>query len=75
MAHWRHKARNQVYEEVGRAALQTAHPVSEETVLVIYRSARGVLWARPEAEFLDGRFELVDGQERRPTMGCTGSPH
>lgn len=60
---WRHVKRNAMYEEIGRAALQSEQPVSENTVLVIYKSARGVLWARPEKEFEDGRFEkLLDKQ-------------
>ena len=58
---WRHKKRGTYYTALGTARLQLASPVviEEGAVLVIYRGDDGVLWARPEAEFKDGRFEQV----------------
>jgi len=58
---WRHKKRGTHYTELGTARLQLASPVviEEGAVLVVYRGDDGVLWARPEAEFKDGRFEQV----------------
>lgn len=61
---WRHKKRGTYYTELGTARLQLASPVviEEGAVLMIYRGDDGVLWARPEAEFKDGRFErITDG--------------
>lgn len=61
---WRHVARGSTYVEVGRALLQASTgPVGEAATLVIYRDAKGRLWARPEAEFEDGRFEETRGGE------------
>jgi hypothetical protein len=56
---WRHKVRGSVYEEIGLASLQTARPVRDKTVLVVYQGSDGTLWARPKTEFQDGRFERL----------------
>lgn len=78
---WRHKKRGTHYTELGTARLQLALPVviEEGAVLMIYRGDDGVLWARPESEFRDGRFEQVphgvrvdDQQSLRP-VGTAGS--
>lgn len=54
---WRHKKRGTLYQEIGCAELQAGEPVQEGAVLMVYQAAGGKLWARPEAEFHDGRFE------------------
>lgn len=56
---WRHKKRDTVYEEIGRAQLQMSTEVVEGSELVIYRGSDGKLWAREAGEFEDGRFERV----------------
>lgn len=56
---WRHKKRGSFYTEVGIASVQSAHPIVEGDRLVIYLNEAGELWARPQAEFEDGRFEKV----------------
>lgn len=53
--HVRHK-RGTDYEVVGQASLQSGSAIAEGAHLVIYRDSRGLLWARPSAEFLDGRL-------------------
>jgi len=66
---WRHKKRGGLYEIVGEAQVQTNHPLEDYELVVVYRSLntpdiddpkspmKGELWARPKAEFYDGRFE------------------
>lgn len=51
--------RRSLYEIVGLAAMQIAtHPELEKQSYVVYRALEDdTLWVRPEAEFLDGRFE------------------
>lgn len=57
---WRHVGRGTTYTEVGRAELQvSAGFVEEGDTLVVYRGTDGKLWARPQHEFCDGRFEEV----------------
>lgn len=65
---WRHKARGTHYTELGIAKLQTFAVIDEGVQLVVYRDDDGQLWARPEAEFRDGRFEQV-------THGVSASAH
>lgn len=62
---WRHKKRDTLYVELGRAELQVStYPgnveLSEGAVLVVYQGVDGKLWVRTEAEFNDGRFEEVE---------------
>lgn len=53
-----HKKRGGNYQVIGTAEMQTGAPVAEGEKLVIYQCQKtGRLWARPEAEFNDGRFE------------------
>ena len=40
---WRHKARGSVYEEIGRAVLQTNRKPGDDADLVIYRGPTGLL--------------------------------
>jgi len=55
--HWRHLKRGGVYEIVGVAYGQGG--AIEGEAVAVYRSSDGLLWARPVAEFCDGRFELM----------------
>lgn len=56
---WRHLKRGSEYYEIGRAKLQSGKTLSEGESLVVYIAFDGTLWARPETEFEDGRFERV----------------
>lgn len=66
---WRHIKRGTVYREVGRAELQTSTTCLEGSVVVIYAGVNGKLWARPDGEFMDGRFEEL----RAPAPSSNGS--
>lgn len=39
--------------------IQSSSPVPMGTPIVTYAAADGTWWGRPEAEFLDGRFEKI----------------
>ena len=54
---FRHLKRGSAYTAIGVASVQTETPITEGARLVVYRGADGALWARPENEVLDGRFE------------------
>ena len=57
---WRSTKTKDLYVERGRARLQSHIPLKDMAPLVIYRSEKdGSLWARPDEEFFDGRFEQV----------------
>lgn len=57
---YRHVKRGTVYEVVGRAELQVNNiALCDGVTMVIYRGDDGKLWVRGEAEFMDGRFEIV----------------
>ncbi|AFZ66049.1 DUF1653 domain-containing protein [Deinococcus peraridilitoris] len=50
---WRHKKTGGIYEEIARGRLE-----HDETPVVVYRHClKAEVWVRPEAEFMDGRFE------------------
>ena len=55
----RHTKRGTTYVIVGQALLQASEPVSENTILTVYRGENGDLWCRPIREFDDGRFEAL----------------
>jgi len=74
-ARYKHVKRGTYYVLLGRAGMQISWPVMlpiagkivnagdhlETKSFVVYRSEKDdALWVRPESEFLDGRFELVE---------------
>lgn len=68
---WRHKERGTHYTEIGIASLQTVGQLTEGCNLMVYRGDDGQLWARPEREFMDGRFEAVILPAAPPGNGPT----
>jgi hypothetical protein len=57
--YWRHKKRGTVYEVLGSATMQTEDWGHDNASVVVYRGEDGMLWVRPTAEFMDGRFEAA----------------
>jgi hypothetical protein len=55
----RHRKRGTVYTVVADATLQTSVPIADDTAIVVYQGEDGKFWARPAAEFFDGRFENI----------------
>jgi hypothetical protein len=55
----RHRKRGTTYTVIANATLQTSAPIADDTALVIYQGEDGKFWARPAAEFFDGRFEHI----------------
>lgn len=55
----RHRKRGTMYTVVANATLQTSVPIADDTAIVIYQGEDGKFWARPAAEFFDGRFEQI----------------
>jgi hypothetical protein len=53
----RHRRRGSYYRKLGVAEVQCSQPIKEGDPLVVYAGEDGKLWARPQAEFEDGRFE------------------
>lgn len=54
---WRHVKRGTTYLALHLAEVQAAAPIKEGERLIIYGSTDdGRVWARPTAEFHDGRF-------------------
>lgn len=53
----RHRKRQSSYVVFGEGRLQTARPISDMEPLTFYQAEDGSLWARPPAEFEDGRFD------------------
>jgi len=69
MSKWRHKKRGTIYDVLtDSASLQcSAAPEFEEMFddhdWTVYRSiATGAIYIRPTEEFLDGRFERIEGE-------------
>jgi hypothetical protein len=57
---WRHKKSGGIY-----AWVMTVVREDDQKVLVVYRGVNdGVRWARPAAEFYDGRFERIDADDQ-----------
>lgn len=52
----KHVARGSTYTVLGGAEVQSAMPINEGDMLMVYRGDDGRLWARPMPEFGDGRF-------------------
>jgi hypothetical protein len=65
----RHVKRGGLYRVLGGAKLQTAEALSDDTYLIIYQDERGLLWARPQPEFSDGRFERLTPDVPAPPLG------
>jgi hypothetical protein len=57
----RHIKRGTTYRVIGNGSLQTNSALYDGQALVIYEGESGELWARPGAEFHDGRFEKIEG--------------
>lgn len=57
---WQHKKRGTYYASIGRATVQAEKPIMKGDTVMVYMSSDGVLWVRPSAEFLDGRFAKGD---------------
>lgn len=57
---FRHRKRGTTYTVIGIGLLQTERPLGDEQPLVIYQGPDGSFWARPQDEFLDGRFERTN---------------
>jgi hypothetical protein len=55
----RHRGRGSFYTMIGVAEVQTSQPINEGEALVVYMGEDGKRWARPQAEFEDGRFEKL----------------
>lgn len=71
----RHVARGSFYDIVAEGAeLQTAAPIAEGEKLTIYRGDDGHIWARPDSEFRDGRFEPADPDDRPVTAFFMSEP-
>ena len=61
---WRHAKRQSVYVVMGSGELQDGSSEHDGAGCVIYKdSTTGSVYARPVAEFVDGRFELMDKVE------------
>ncbi len=52
---WVHKKSERLYEITGECRIEATY-----TEAYLYTDTHGVMWARPKAEFLDGRFEQID---------------
>lgn len=65
MTQYMHNKTGNVYQKIGTATLQTASPIEDYAMLVVYVSEHnGVLWARPIEEFNDGRFTQLTMNDR-----------
>lgn len=64
-----HKRRGTRYSVVGVARIQSEYPLNDMESVVIYAGEDGELWARPPAEFHDGRFEYNDRLSRPAFAG------
>jgi hypothetical protein len=69
---YRHVKRGSTYTKIGVAELQNSTGIEclEGAQLVIYRADNdGQLWARPEREFDDGRFEAIPAPAQVDALG------
>lgn len=65
---WRHKKLGTEYEIITETASMQCSAAPgfecqfEDDHWTVYRSVRtGAMWVRPTAEFMDGRFEKIEG--------------
>jgi hypothetical protein len=59
---WQHVKTGGIYTVIGECRIEAINAPA-----YLYRSAEGVVWARPKDEFLDGRFEpLPPAPEAKP---------
>jgi len=66
---WQHIKSGGTYAEIGRGRMQTTDPAPDMAEVVIYRSEKdGSLWARPVAEFDDGRFVALSPSQAAANM-------
>jgi len=58
---WRHLKRGSEYILVGRGGFQCADPAFDQKPITVYRAKKDGAWyARPDEEFFDGRFEVME---------------
>lgn len=63
---WRHVARGTTYTVLAKAKAQASTEfIADGDAMIIYQGEDGQVWARSEKEFLDGRFEPVNGDAGR----------
>lgn len=53
---WRHVKSGGVYSVIGAGLAQSAAPMVDDTMVMIYQGADRRVWVRPTLEFADGRF-------------------
>lgn len=58
---WLHRKRGSKYIVLGYGFFQTIDEDYDGLRIVLYEGLDGKLWARPMTEFLDGRFQCIDG--------------
>jgi hypothetical protein len=60
----RHKKRGTSYEVLGEAILHAKeYALHDGAQVIVYRGEDGQLWVRPKGQFLDGRFQVIKGDE------------
>lgn len=69
---WRHVARGSVYRVVNIGRMQCAGTLDMQATVIYQGLEGGPIWVRPKTEFLDGRFEPVNLNKRRPRWNPQG---
>lgn len=65
----RHVKRGWEYEFLGYGRTQSAEPMTDYSMVVVYRDKDGKYWARQADEFFDGRFESLSAPPPTPLEG------